>query len=931
MTTPQHDNTITPYYDITLKEADALIAHFKLQLSTFHNKSYREGQIKALRWFLESKKKISVLCSPTGSGKSLIGIVAGMIHGEFTYLCSSRQLQVQIEREFPEVQVMWGRNNFLCNVFPDLSAAECPYTGIDKTKISSKLTQKIMSCKSDCPYEVKKRKVLESKYRVLNYAYFLTEANFVGKFSGQKIVICDEADTIEDAIAGISRIKISKRLIDKLGINMPAYKTTQAAGWYQAWQNWAEDTKDIVGKYLKKLENIINSYEVGDLDQARVIKEKDTLTGLLWKLDIFIEHMDDSWVFDTVNDYKTGEVVSWEFKPIWVIPKLAEKYFISHGERFLMMSATFPPMTVLAKVLGIDMEDINYLEIESVFKPENRKVYLNPVGDLSYTTFDNDISDVIAEIKKILSKHPKQKGVIHTVSWKLNKIVMGIKNNRLITHDVNDKTEVLERFMMSKEPLVFVSPSSCRGIDLKDDLCLLPGTMIRTSKGYKAIETIKIGDRVWTHKRRYRKVMQIFQRNYNGTIVEIHPYGAPKCYITPNHQILYSKWGKSRSFQLPSGMWVQRKIKCKRVSLDWINAKNVTINEMLCLSIGGTPRSNKKPGAKYITGGNRPPKETNNHVLTQWDDTPEFWKLVGYWAAEGNITKTQLHKVKRCGRGRTHYGVVWSFGSHEKDTLVHDCCQLIHKVLGNKFPKPTIHGSGCIISIKNDAFATWLKRNVKCLAHNKRVPPRLFQAKNSKCIQAFLDGYSAGDGYIHNNYITTTCSVSFNLSIEVRDLALILGYQASINQFRDKNIWQVSWKNKGKMRAKNINGRYLIARPHSINHKQYNGLVYNLQVDKDESYSLIGFTVHNCRFQIIVKMPFQSLKDKLVSKRVYGSSIGSFWYASDASQEVVQATGRAVRSEDDWCVTYVLDKQAVDRVVNQRGLFPRYWLDACEV
>ena len=58
------------------------------------------------------------------------------------------------------------------------------------------------------------------------------------------------------------------------------------------------------------------------------------------------------------------------------------------------------------------------------------------------------------------------------------------------------------------------------------------------------------------------------------------------------------------------------------------------------------------------------------------------------------------------------------------------------------------------------------------------------------------------------------------------------------------------------------------------------------------------------RFQIICKIPYPYLGDKLVSKRMTKSK---WWYPLQTAKSIVQSVGRAVRSEDDHAVTYILD------------------------
>jgi Rad3-related DNA helicase len=58
------------------------------------------------------------------------------------------------------------------------------------------------------------------------------------------------------------------------------------------------------------------------------------------------------------------------------------------------------------------------------------------------------------------------------------------------------------------------------------------------------------------------------------------------------------------------------------------------------------------------------------------------------------------------------------------------------------------------------------------------------------------------------------------------------------------------------------------------------------------------------RFQVILKVPYPSLGDKLVRKRMHK---WDWWYPMQTVKTVVQAVGRAVRSADDHAVTYILD------------------------
>ena len=60
----------------------------------------------------------------------------------------------------------------------------------------------------------------------------------------------------------------------------------------------------------------------------------------------------------------------------------------------------------------------------------------------------------------------------------------------------------------------------------------------------------------------------------------------------------------------------------------------------------------------------------------------------------------------------------------------------------------------------------------------------------------------------------------------------------------------------------------------------------------------------DCRFIIILKVPFPTLADKLVNER---NKLYPLWYNTHTSNEIIQGIGRGVRYNGDWCVTYILD------------------------
>ena len=73
------------------------------------------------------------------------------------------------------------------------------------------------------------------------------------------------------------------------------------------------------------------------------------------------------------------------------------------------------------------------------------------------------------------------------------------------------------------------------------------------------------------------------------------------------------------------------------------------------------------------------------------------------------------------------------------------------------------------------------------------------------------------------------------------------------------------------------------------------------------------------RFQIVCKVPYPYLGDKLVKKKM---NKWKWWYALQTAKTIVQSVGRSVRSETDSAVTYILDSDFERFYSINRSLFP---------
>ena len=78
------------------------------------------------------------------------------------------------------------------------------------------------------------------------------------------------------------------------------------------------------------------------------------------------------------------------------------------------------------------------------------------------------------------------------------------------------------------------------------------------------------------------------------------------------------------------------------------------------------------------------------------------------------------------------------------------------------------------------------------------------------------------------------------------------------------------------------------------------------------------------KFQIIVKAAFLPLNDIRVSKLFKEDKQ---WYINEMLNTLIQACGRGVRSKNDECVTYILDGNITNNVIQNKSILPKYFIE----
>ncbi len=79
------------------------------------------------------------------------------------------------------------------------------------------------------------------------------------------------------------------------------------------------------------------------------------------------------------------------------------------------------------------------------------------------------------------------------------------------------------------------------------------------------------------------------------------------------------------------------------------------------------------------------------------------------------------------------------------------------------------------------------------------------------------------------------------------------------------------------------------------------------------------------RFQIICKIPYPYLGDKLIRKKM---NKWKWWYPLQTAKTIIQSIGRSIRSKEDYATTYILDEDWNKFYRINKRLFPEDFHDA---
>lgn len=466
--------------------------------------------IRGIEKAFQSGKKFVVCCAPTGTGKSFLAktlsglsnkptsdlttsintyaaykqdftgvyvneaeCLAQPPHGTFV-LTITKSLQDQYSGLFPDIDILKGKTNYICDVDNNFDVETAP------CMLLSKLKDDCWS-KNRCTYYNARNKALLSKFAALNYKMFLALPNHLKR---KNYIVCDEASELEDELirqfsAEVVYEKLSQYKIDFK--TLITESSTKARAWINDLTNLIYNEIQELNFKVNKKHKVPTSYEKGKMQYLHNLHNSLNTVNNLW----------------TECEY----VIDKDAKRALFTPLKAEKlgkYIFEFADKILLMSATIIDHKNFAKALGIT--DYAYVEAECDFDPKKSPIYVSSKNSLNFKNLTNVLPKICDQIKIIAEQHKNEKGVIHTHSHEITNFIRGKleQDKRYLFRQIDSNNEtILKQHYESNLPTVLVSPSLTFGIDLKDDLARfqiivkLPFPSIQNKRIKKIFETDK--------------------------------------------------------------------------------------------------------------------------------------------------------------------------------------------------------------------------------------------------------------------------------------------------------------------------------------------------------------------------------------------------------------------------------------------------------
>lgn len=343
--------------------------------------------------------------------------------------------------------------------------------------------------------------------------------------------------------------------------------------------------------------------------------------------------------------------------------------------------------------------------------------------------------------------------------------------------------------------------------------CFVKGTLITTHRGLIPIEDIHSGDFVLTHKNRFQKVIKPMINVKQG-IYTLKVQGSPNTEVTGNHRFYVKDKQKVWNNSL-------RRYEIIISEPYWKEVQNFNGNELIQFTVN--------------------PHDKNIYELTE----EECW-LIGRYVADGYIRDNN-----RKDRTSNDQRVIFCIGKGKEKEFENNSPSFDMYVSEERTIKKYITGNKKLFSLCKQCG-----RGAK-----NKIIPQFIMDLNPHMLKSFISGYLSGDGS-YSNGVWKATSISKTLIYQLGQCiskAYHVGYSIHYTkrptqcQIEDRMVnqndtWQIVFRiHPEKSLFYYIDG--MLWQP--VKKIEFNPIrkeiVYNMEVENDNSYTANNMGVHNCQ------------------------------------------------------------------------------------
>lgn len=416
--------------------------------------------------------------------------------------------------------------------------------------------------------------------------------------------------------------------------------------------------------------------------------------------------------------------------------------------------------------------------------------------------------------------------------------------------------------------------------------CFEAGTLVDTINGQTPIEDIQEGDFVLTHDGSYQRVSERMARNEDYGVIRLKITGSPVgISATSEHPVLIKQGRNNKS--LTKAPFIGDG---DTDTLKWTAVEDVKVGDFIVASYPTSPsliseiklsdyvdpkRWNLKiidgkltPKTVDVKNNKKKDNDSNQQVKAVTNVIPlneDFGRLIGYYLSEGYV------HINRSSSESSVKGLRFTFGSKES-VYIADVISLAETLFGIT-AKVNVNNDGSTnVNIWSKTVGEFFLATVKS-GFDKKYLPNEFILADKEFLTGVLVGMFRGDGCTLPNgiiasltnlplvyqlrnvalragllpYLRTYISASGKAASEIRISAInTANYDFVIKVGKNLHSFNAVNNEKENKAFAFWENEYPLYRVSGISLEEKEVQVYNLEVENNHTYSVNGFTVHNC-------------------------------------------------------------------------------------